>query len=176
MHEYELHYRDRIVHTDDPPQDYHLLHRLDGPAHITDCVQIWYKNGQIHRVDGPAIIYNPRHPKYFLLHTYEEWFYEDKSHRIGGPSEMLINGGWSWYENGNLHREDGPASYYPNSSSQRDYQYYIYGEAVEEEVFNTIGAATDLKQLSLFLTSPSKAERYLAEKQLIKLKEYNKVG
>ncbi len=32
------------------------LHRVDGPAIITDNFAAWYYNGRLHKEDGPAII------------------------------------------------------------------------------------------------------------------------
>jgi hypothetical protein len=32
------------------------LHRLNGPAVISEKRQIWWKHGKRHRLDGPAII------------------------------------------------------------------------------------------------------------------------
>lgn len=55
-----------------------MLHRLYGPAYISKIydTEIWYKEGEFHRVDGPAI----RHK------TVHVWYYEGKLHRIGGPA------------------------------------------------------------------------------------------
>jgi len=34
------------------------LHRLDGPAVIYDSgTEVWYKHGKLHRIGGPSIIY-----------------------------------------------------------------------------------------------------------------------
>jgi hypothetical protein len=151
------------------------LHREDGPAMISENAQVWYKNGLVHRIDGPAIIEISHDDTDKYWACYERWYYEDKLHRTTGPAEMLVNGGWNWYENGKLHREDGPAYYYPDIKkyhpNAKEYEWYIHGEEMQEEVFKIITTAINIKQLSLFLISPSNAERYLAEKQLAKLKE-----
>jgi len=73
------------------------LHRDDGPAIIyPDGRQYWYRNGEFHREDGPAIVFP--------------------------------DGGQYWYRNGYLHRDDGPAVIYPDGeqlwyrNGQRIYQ------------------------------------------------------
>jgi len=61
----------------------------------------WYnKRGQLHRLDGPAIIFTD---------GAESWYKNGKRHRIGGPSGSWPNGGQCWYQNDKLHRLDGPA-------------------------------------------------------------------
>ena len=50
----------KVVVTDDGDQRWYLndqLHREDGPAIIyADGSQYWYLNDQLHREDGPAVI------------------------------------------------------------------------------------------------------------------------
>ncbi len=44
-----------------------LLHREDGPALIYDHGTMkWYRNGFLHREDGPAIIWNNSDEEYFI--------------------------------------------------------------------------------------------------------------
>ena len=64
--------------------------------------QKWYKNGKLHRDDGPAII---------LANGTEKWYQNGKQHRDGGPAEIWANGCTTqrWFQNGQLHRDDGPA-------------------------------------------------------------------
>lgn len=38
-----------------------------------------------------------------------QWFQNGKLHRIDGPAIERANGSKKWYQNGKLHREDGPA-------------------------------------------------------------------
>jgi hypothetical protein len=44
------------------------LHRIDGPAVVSNNCEIYYKHGRIHRKDGPAII-----RKYICTNTEEYW-------------------------------------------------------------------------------------------------------
>lgn len=59
----------------------------------------WYKNGRLHREDGPAITDSNR----------SEWYKDGRLHREDGPAIIFINGTKKWYREGRLHREDGPA-------------------------------------------------------------------
>jgi len=51
----------------------------------------WYKNGELHRIDEPAIIHSDGK---------EEWFQNGKRHRDNGPAIFLPNGTEHWYQNG----------------------------------------------------------------------------
>jgi hypothetical protein len=50
----------------------------------------WYKDGKIHREDGPAIIYSDG------THF---WYKDGKRHREDGPAIIRPNGYQSWYIN-----------------------------------------------------------------------------
>lgn len=60
------------------------LHRLYGPAYISTRykVEAWYKNGKLHREDGPAYTHRSN-----ML-----WFYEGELHREGGPAVIEYGG------------------------------------------------------------------------------------
>ena len=60
--------------------------------------QQWYVNGNLHRIGGPAIIYETGR---------QEWYINGKRHREDGPARMFSDGRQEWWVNGNLHREDG---------------------------------------------------------------------
>jgi hypothetical protein len=77
------------------------LHRLDGPAIIgTFGHKSWYLNGKLHRIDGPAIE---------KTNGEKEWFFKGKRHRIDGPAIERVNGDKYWYQHDKLHRLNGPA-------------------------------------------------------------------
>jgi hypothetical protein len=65
----------------------------------------WYKNGKLHRIDGPAIEHKDG-SKY--------WIQNGLSHREDGPALEYADGRKEWYINGQLHRLDGPAIEKPN--------------------------------------------------------------
>ena len=48
----------------------------------------WYKNGQLHRIDGPAVK---------RIDGTEEWYQNGKFHRLDGPAVELFNGDTYWY-------------------------------------------------------------------------------
>lgn len=61
-----------------------VLHRLDGPAKIFQRgTRYWYRNGEIHREDGPAVI---------GASGTKEWFQNGKLHRLDGPAHINANG------------------------------------------------------------------------------------
>lgn len=81
------------------------LHRENGPAIENEIVgrqwsKAWYQNGKRHRVDGPA---------YMDSSGDRQWYKHGKRHHIDGPAVEYRNGGFEWYKNGKLHRNDGPA-------------------------------------------------------------------
>lgn len=59
----------------------------------------YYKDGKLHRENGPAIIFSNGDTC---------WFLDGELHRIGGPAREM-NETKEWYVEGDLHREDGPA-------------------------------------------------------------------
>jgi hypothetical protein len=60
----------------------------------------WYKNDQLHRIDGPACEWADGD---------KFWYKNDQLHRIDGPAMEWEDGSKEWYINGQRHREDGPA-------------------------------------------------------------------
>lgn len=82
------------------------LHRLDGPAHISTDASIkeWYFEGNLHRDDGPATETN----------TANFWYQHNEIHRVNRPAVEYADGCMMWYQNDKLHRLDGPAIYRPN--------------------------------------------------------------
>jgi hypothetical protein len=77
------------------------LHREDGPAYTSRCGhQEWWLDGRLHREDGPAVV---------LSCGGEEWWFNNRPHREGGPAIIHPNGVFEWYRHGKHHRDDGPA-------------------------------------------------------------------
>jgi hypothetical protein len=90
------------------------LHRDDGPAVVfPDGTQIWYKNGKLHRDDGPAIINGIKMENGIETIQVEH----------NGPARILASGTQYWYQNGKCHREDGPAIINVDGSEE----YFING-------------------------------------------------
>ena len=83
------------------------IHREDGPAIVYAKGNTeWYLNGKLHRDGGPAQDWSNLEPGAGV------WYQHGKRHRVGAPAMK-----WSkdqnmaeyWYINGEMHREDGPA-------------------------------------------------------------------
>jgi hypothetical protein len=96
------------------------VHRDDGPALISSDGNVVYcKNGNFHRDNGPAIIGKNGNILYFK--------YGDL-HRDDGPAVIHADGQSFYYKNGIVHRDDGPAvigkngefAYYKNGVLHRD--------------------------------------------------------
>ena len=86
------------------------LHRTDGPAVIrkTGTVE-WYYNGYLHRDNGPATI---------RPYGNEEWYKHGERHNEYGPAIIWTGGGEEWYLDGDLHRVNGPAITYPDGRQE----------------------------------------------------------
>lgn len=98
------------------------LHRVGGPAIIKHNEEYWYQDGERHREDGPA---------YILYGIYQEWYLKGKKHRIGGPAMETVSGRKEWYKNGVRHNEDGPALIFISGKKL----WYIDGERMSKEEF-----------------------------------------
>ena len=87
-------------------------------------VERWFKDGMLHREDGPAVIDSGD----------EYWYKDGKLHREDGPAVIHKDGTKFWYKNGVRHREDGPAVIYSEGSR---YWYlrnhYLNGKEIKEE-------------------------------------------
>jgi len=69
------------------------LHNEHGPATIRpDGTKEWCINGELHRLDGPAIVWGEHAVD-------EEWFFNGKLHRTDGPALNWV-GRKIWASNG----------------------------------------------------------------------------
>lgn len=81
------------------------LHREDGPAEsIANISEKWFFNGLLHRDDGPAETGDGA-----------KWFHHGELHRVGGPA-LITDHKMVWYLHGDIHREDGPAVEFKDGS------------------------------------------------------------
>ena len=62
-------------------------------GHVVDMngTTWWFKDGKLHREDGPAVI---------QANGYKAWYKEELRHREGGPAVIHPNGLKLFYENG----------------------------------------------------------------------------
>ena len=73
---------------------------MSDPVIDEDGNRRWYKNGELHRTDGPAV----------ERADGSDWWYKNgELHRTDGPAVELTDGTTMWYVNGKIHRTDGPA-------------------------------------------------------------------
>lgn len=59
------------------------------------------------------------------------WYQDGKLHREDGPAFFLANGGQAWFQHGLEHREDGPAVEYADGTNE----WWIYGVQHTQEQF-----------------------------------------
>ena len=104
----------------------------------------WYKEGKLHRLDGPAIEWSDGD---------REWWIEGKRHREDGPAIEYSSGSKYWFVEDKSHRLDGPAIEYYNG----DKEWWIEGVNYTEEEFNkkinTKTIVIDGKEISISLES-----------------------
>ena len=63
----------------------------NGMIELSSGDRIWYLNGELHRVDGPAIERSD---------GYRAWYLNGERHRVDGPAIEWSNGTREWYLNG----------------------------------------------------------------------------
>jgi len=80
-----------------------------------DGSQEWWRHGEFHREDGPAII---------KPDGTEMWCLYGEFHREDGPAIIFPDGTETWYRFGKRHREDGPAAIFPDGTEM----WYQYGK------------------------------------------------
>lgn len=70
-----------------------------------EYVKLWFKDPEhttLHRVDGPAVE---------RINGTTEWWFDGKTHRVGGPAVTdAFTGDEIWYRYGLMHRVGGPAT------------------------------------------------------------------
>lgn len=92
------------------------------PTTLRCGTTVWNnKEGQLHRVDGPAIIDKDGR---------NTWYLNNLIHREGGPAHSNLHGYEEWYNQGKRHRTDGPAVV---AGKRRE--YYVNGRRFTEEEF-----------------------------------------
>ena len=94
--------------------------------------KFWYKEGKLHREDGPAIEYSGGS---------KAWYVEGEPHREDGPAIEYINGYKAWLKKGKFHRIDGPAILFINDKKSY-FEYYYLGKQIkcnsDEEYFKLL--------------------------------------
>lgn len=81
----------------------------DYDSDLPCILEIWKKDGVLHRIGGPAIT---RYAKDSGEITAQEWYENGKRHREDAPAFMQKYCGFNveiWYKDGQEHRENAPA-------------------------------------------------------------------
>lgn len=99
----------------------------------------YYKNGQLHREDGPAIEWRNGDRQLWVNGELwrdgdTEWWIDGKLHRENGPAIEWTDGTQMWFFNGKKHRLDGPAIDYANGHKE----WWIDEVQYSEEEFNAL--------------------------------------
>jgi hypothetical protein len=97
---------------------------IEYTVKVSETETKWYKNGKLHREDGPAIEYNGT----------KEWYKNGKLHREDGPAIEWTDGSESWYLNCKYHREDGPALIYRSGKKL----WFLNGKEYTEEEYQKV--------------------------------------
>lgn len=118
------------------------LHREDGPAIVEDWRKEWYIDGKLHREnDLPALL---RIDYFDNSIDRSEWWVNGKLHRIGKPAIISYENSKDverYYENGKLHNLYGPAII----EEDNNLEWYIDGikyenrEHWEQEIDKILG-------------------------------------
>lgn len=95
----------------------------------------WYKDGEKHREDGPAVEWSDGD---------REWWLNGKRHREDGPAIEWTDGTKEWWLNGKRHRLDGPAIEWTDGNKEWFINYFQY----TEEEFNQCNQWLEKKKLN----------------------------
>ena len=143
-----MYYNDGVLHKENAPAMQWLngkRHKEDGPAvELANGTKQWFINGQYHRENGPAIEFPDGKKEWYLFNrrvTEEEFqqYVSNEELEDSSTRKKLKNGKYvsdhigvsSWYKNGLLHREDGPAII----TRHGDEYWFLNGVAVTEDEF-----------------------------------------
>ena len=83
----------------------------------------WYVNGELHRIDGPAIE---------VANGDRFWYVNGERHRTDGPAVEQADGRKAWFVNDKRHRTDGPAIEFADGRKA----WYIHGKKMSEKQFD----------------------------------------
>jgi hypothetical protein len=100
---------------------------------INDRIEYRNESNQIHREDGPAVVYDDGS---------EYWYLNNLQHREDGPASKW-DGNLAWYKNGKLHRIDGPAVILNTGVTK----YHIEGYEMDHTEFISYTRSIKLKNI-----------------------------
>jgi len=85
----------------------------------------------------------------------ESWYLNGKLHREDGPAREYASGDKFWYLNGKLHREDGPAVEWPNNGTK--YWYLNDKEVTKEEHKRMTSPVVEMTSVEMTMEEINKA-------------------
>lgn len=108
----------------DVSYDWDMPFDFTGTVRYPDGTKAWYRQGQRHRDNGPAIEYADGGRK---------WYRYGYLHRDDGPAIEQADGRRYWCRKGRLHRNDGPAIERPNGDKEWHLNGKFYGMTHDDE-------------------------------------------
>ena len=84
----------------------------NGPVTNANGDKVWYKDGKLHRLDGPAVD---------RADGAKEWYKDDKLHRLDGPAVERTNGDKLWYIN-------------DKQLTEKEFNEYIKKQEIKKEI------------------------------------------
>ena len=105
----------KLKYTETIPENY------TGIVEWENGDKYWYKNGNFHREDGPAIE---------RANGSKEWWINGNLHREDGPAVEYSNGNKYWYIEGKRHNLNGPAIELANGTKE----WWIDNESIKKVI------------------------------------------
>ena len=96
---------------------------MTEPTRTVDAAgtQEWRVRGQLHRLDGPAVIWAA---------GTQAWWVAGQRHRLDGPARICAAGTQAWWVNNQLHRLDGPARIWAAGTQE----WWVRGQNITSQV------------------------------------------
>lgn len=107
-----------------------MLHRDEGPALKTSTQEAYYKHGVLHRDgDMPAVVHFITDEKDNRKLLCQEFYKEGVLHREKGPAIMWANGSYQHYQNGLMHNASGVACHSVETGQS---EYWLEGKEMSK--------------------------------------------
>jgi hypothetical protein len=109
-------------------KDKSIPKNFTGIIELENGTKSWYKEGEYHRLNGPAIECSDGE---------KHWFKEGRYHRLDGPAIEYPDGRKYWFKEGKIHREDSPAIELPDGSKYWYIENILYTPKKLSELINS---------------------------------------
>ncbi len=120
-----------------PDEQYHYKKENENEFYSTEY---WTdRNGFLNREGKPALIRYSTKANGTRFLEQEYYFKHGNLHRIGAPASIIYSpdspepSSMTYYVDGKIHREDGPAVYYNYGTGKTQEEYYLHGLKVSKE-------------------------------------------